>query len=464
MNAALGSIALALLLMATGFEAQAATQVGTTVFARGAASAELDGRVRLVGNGTPIYEGDVVTTAARSFAVIEYKDGTKMTVRPNSVLKVERFEHDEGEESGLLSLFKGGFRAITGLLTKRNPGGLQVQMSVATIGIRGTDFLARICGEDCAEEASRYARKVKGVDPRLKRVGRVAFQQGTLTAVNKLGETRPLSVGEPLYEGDLLETGARDFAVIVFDDETRITLKPGTRFEIERHDYQAEAPEEGSSLLRLFKGGLRAVTGLLAAARPESVTFDTPVATIGIRGTRFDVVCEEDCGVDTVAEFREKGEPPPLALRLLDSVVPAAYAQTFGGLLILGAEGTVFITSKATRQTFQIAGAQFAQLLGGQFQTLATRPPVNLGPPPDQINYDAVKVNEGTVIMEGVELTDGEAGSAVDFLPAVQAAREDDANALEGVGTTLYDTIPPDRITPEGILEGEMPDPQACES
>ena len=45
-------------------------------------------------------------------------------------------------------------------------------------------------------------------------------------------------------------------------------------------------PEEGAFVTRIFKGGFRFVTGLIARSRPSSMQVRLPVATIGIRGTQ----------------------------------------------------------------------------------------------------------------------------------------------------------------------------------
>jgi len=93
---------------------------------------------RIIGRGFPLLEGDVVSTGNHSFAVFTLTDGTKMTLRPNSVFAIEHFS--EAQTSAVLKLFKGGFRALTGLIAKTNPKAYLVETPLATIGIRGTKF------------------------------------------------------------------------------------------------------------------------------------------------------------------------------------------------------------------------------------------------------------------------------------------------------------------------------------
>ena len=272
--------------------AAANERVGTTVFARGANTASLEGDIRLMGRGTPIYRNDVVTTGRDSFVVLKLDDGTEMTLRPNSVFRIDEYAGGEGEERMRLDLFQGGLRTITGQVARRAPDAFELRTPVAAIGVRGTDFSARLCGQDCVEEAGTLGGDAGGgPDP----IGRVAFVKGGAGAVSLLGKQRRLPVGGPVFQGDTLETGPGAFVVIAFRDESRLTLLENTRFRIDRHEYDAERPGNSSALMRLIRGGIRAAAGLISRARPEAYKVATPVATISTRGTRFDLVCAGAC-------------------------------------------------------------------------------------------------------------------------------------------------------------------------
>ena len=132
-----------------------AKQVGEVKYARGAVTVQQeDGSgARLVGKGNPIAEGEVIKTGNRSFAIISLADNTRMTLRPGTSFAVEQMNaKKDSSANAILRLFKGGLRAITGFISKNNPDGYRLRTSVATIGIRGTEFDARICDADCGEE------------------------------------------------------------------------------------------------------------------------------------------------------------------------------------------------------------------------------------------------------------------------------------------------------------------------
>src|SRR5213075_903214 len=111
---------------------------------------------RTLGQGLELKEGDRLTTSDGGSAIIKLQDGTRMTVRPNSELVLQQFQFKENspDNSMLMQLVRGGFRAVTGLISKNSPNAARVQTSTATIGIRGTDFDARVCSRDCGGESA----------------------------------------------------------------------------------------------------------------------------------------------------------------------------------------------------------------------------------------------------------------------------------------------------------------------
>lgn len=294
-------IATLLSLFFLSLSSNAEDAVGDVVFARGAVSAQnAAGQMRLLGKNAQVFESDVITTASKSFAVIRLNDGTRLSIRPNSSLVIEEYTDTEGDESAVLRLFRGGLRSISGLLSKRNPDAYKLNTAVATIGIRGTEFDARLCEQDCAEE--RKSAKKKSVSQSMV-VGRVAFLKGAASAKRGNREARKLTRGGPLYESDVIITGAGTYAILVFRDQSRFTLKPETEFKIEEYNYKSDEAEEDSSFFRLVRGGIRSLTGLMSQRNPESYRINTAVATIGIRGTGFDLLwigpctTSPDCGL-----------------------------------------------------------------------------------------------------------------------------------------------------------------------
>lgn len=262
--------------------------IGETVFTRGAVTAQNGSEVRVLGKGEVVYKADILTAGPASFAVVKMGDGTRISLRPDSVLSLDEFNTAPGSESASLKLLKGGLRSVTGSISKQNPDAFKVYTAAATIGIRGTEFDARLCEQDCAGEGAEAAGKPAPAADKV--AGRVLFVRGQMTATNAAGAQRRLSLGAPVYSADRLETAADSIGVIVFRDGARITLKAETRFDIENYAYQAGQPEADSTFFRLVRGGLRAMTGAIADRNPDAFKVYTATATIGIRGTGFDLL------------------------------------------------------------------------------------------------------------------------------------------------------------------------------
>lgn len=100
------------------------------------------GQTRMVQKGDAINEGDTLTSAQKASAQIKMQDGGFVAVREDTRLKFDQFVFagkEDGSEKSFFSLFKGGFRAVTGLIGRINKQNYKITTPAATIGIRGTD-------------------------------------------------------------------------------------------------------------------------------------------------------------------------------------------------------------------------------------------------------------------------------------------------------------------------------------
>jgi hypothetical protein len=118
--------------------------------------------------------------------------------------------------------------------------------------------------------------------------------QGAMSAKDIGGKERKLTLGAPVYESDTLNTEAKSYAVVAFRDESRITLQESSSFYVEKFKYDKATAQE-SAVLRLLKGGVRVVTGLIGRVNHDNYKFGIAGATIGIRGTGFDAWCRGAC-------------------------------------------------------------------------------------------------------------------------------------------------------------------------
>ena len=341
----LASLAVLGVLLAAGpVRAQGA---GEVEFSRGVGFAQSPGEApRTLGRGLPLREGDRLTTSEGASAIIRLHDGTRMTVRPNSELVLQQYQFRENapDNSFLMQLVRGGFRAVTGVISKNSPNAARVQTNTATIGIRGTDFDARLCRGDCAQESSQIAQSAR--PNAVQASAKILQAQGEIHAVDARGNRRRLVDGGSVYPGDTIETARGAQAVLAFRDDSRVTLGSQTRFRLDNFVYDDRNADEGRFLASILRGSVRALTGLIAKANTRNVGFSTATATIGIRGTGFDVTCTGPCA----------GEPPEPNTGLtlwtwLGAIEVGAAGQT--ALQVLQAGQGVFIPPAGPMQPIQ---------------------------------------------------------------------------------------------------------------
>lgn len=117
--------------------------------------------------------------------------------------------------------------------------------------------------------------------------GTVTQLSGIMTASGPGGVVRQLALKSEVASGETLTTGRDSYAMVKFIDDSEAVLKPVTTLAIDHFRFDHGKPADDSAGLRLVRGGLRTVTGLLGKRNKEKFSLHTPSATIGIRGTTF---------------------------------------------------------------------------------------------------------------------------------------------------------------------------------
>ena len=138
--------------------------------------------------------------------------------------------------------------------------------------------------------------------------GTITQLAGTLSVKRGDGSVRILSMKSEVIPGDTLETQKDSYAQIKFQDGGTITLKPNTQFTVAAYTFNEAKPQEDNAVFRLVKGGLSAVSGLISKrGNHDAYRMDTVTATIGIRGTIFDV---DDCKSGSCKKEGDAGDGP----------------------------------------------------------------------------------------------------------------------------------------------------------
>jgi len=179
-------------------------------------------------------------------------------------------------------------------------------------------------------------------------VGTVTHLSGPLFGKKANGLSRTLSINSAVEQGDTLVTEKRTYGRVKFIDGGEVTLRPGTHFVVESYFFDKGKPNDDQAVFSLLKGSLRAVTGQVSKrGNMNAYKMKTATATIGVRGTSFDLkVCNDDC--------------PGLA----------------NGIYFFVVEGKIEVTNSAGTMTF--SAGQY-----GYVKDDATRPELLPFAPPD---------------------------------------------------------------------------------
>jgi hypothetical protein len=93
--------------------------------------------------GDGLREAERVSTGKTGAASITLKDGTVLTLGPNTTVDLNQFQFDATTQKGnfALDLLQGSIRVVTGLLARINPDLFKISTPTAVVGVRGTDFI-----------------------------------------------------------------------------------------------------------------------------------------------------------------------------------------------------------------------------------------------------------------------------------------------------------------------------------
>lgn len=142
--------------------ALAAPVAGTVVQLSGPLMArKADGKVKILSIKSEVENGDTLVTEKNTYAMVRFIDNSEITLRPGSTLTIENFSFDSGKQDAdraQFNLVKGGLRSVSGLLGKRSREKFELKTPAATIGIRGTLFVAEFVPQAVQAPAAATAR------------------------------------------------------------------------------------------------------------------------------------------------------------------------------------------------------------------------------------------------------------------------------------------------------------------
>lgn len=119
--------------------------------------------------------------------------------------------------------------------------------------------------------------------------GKIIFVAGAA----KAGD-RSAVEGAPVEEGQMLTTGADGYIYVKTADNGLFILRPQTQARIVTYHIDKNNPANTKVKFELISGTARSRSGDAVKHARQNFRFNTPVAAIGVRGTDFTVVTDND--------------------------------------------------------------------------------------------------------------------------------------------------------------------------
>ena len=139
------------------------------------------------------------------------------------------------------------------------------------------DLVALLAG---SPTPNQYAQATPAAAPAS--IGQVEKVVGTATVLRN-GVEIALNVGDKVYKSDVVQTAGDSQVGISFPDGTALNLVANTRMALNDFTFDENATSGNSALVSLVEGSFSFVAGKVA--HTGDMKLDTPVATMGIRGT-----------------------------------------------------------------------------------------------------------------------------------------------------------------------------------
>lgn len=193
-------------------------------------------------------------------------------------------------------------------------------------------------------------------------IGRVKQISGA-AQVERGGDASVLAMNAPIFQDDRILTGENGSVGVLFADDTRFAIGPNADTVIDSFVYDPQAGDLDMAI-GLARGTAAFITGRIGQFSPESVSIRSPVATIGVRGTRF-VVSTDDAAIaavdpQTTPEFFAFW--PFLNRSVTEVVLLPDEDGGVGAVIVEGRGGAVDLAE--ANQSVRVAAAALAPVVG----------------------------------------------------------------------------------------------------
>ena len=171
-------------------------------------------------------------------------------------------------------------------------------------GFMPTEEAEAIQAQEISGNIAENPNVISDTDGEL--IGNIESLEGEVFAIRADGERVRHELGDQVFQGDILESGDDGKVGVLLADETTFAMSSEGRMVLDEMVCDP-ATQEGSVSMSVLQGVFTFVSGQVAKTDPDAMTLDTPVATIGIRGTQvgLDIRDGESFNVHLMEELGE---------------------------------------------------------------------------------------------------------------------------------------------------------------
>lgn len=139
-------------------------------------------------------------------------------------------------------------------------------------------------------------------------IGEVQEIKGNATVTRVDGTKEPLETGSPIYQGDTVHTDAEGAVNIAFVDDSTFAVSKDADLKIDNFVFN-EGTTDSKTEFSVLRGIFVYQSGEVGQADPDDVSINTPIGSIGIRGTTI------------AGEIQEEGSDVPSTVTLVDGSI-----------------------------------------------------------------------------------------------------------------------------------------------
>jgi hypothetical protein len=293
----------------------------------------------------------------------------------------------------LLTGNDGQKQLLTGYFNSEVPADLISEGGAVISG----DLATRLAGPVAPAQFAQAAPAATA-DP----IGRVETLEGGVEVTRADGTKITLGQGAPVFSGDVIETAESASVGIVLADDSTLSLAESGRMVMDEVAYDSES-ETGNATISVVQGVFSFVSGQIAKVDPDAMVLRTPVAQIGIRGTKIAGVAAAEGQENTISLLPDAD----------GSICEISVSNSAGTVVLNQAGATTSLASafQAPPKPFIVPVAQIQEQFSKALKSLPAKPAPQQDNTPEESGAEGEEAAaEGDVPPEGEgeELAEGE--------------------------------------------------------